>query len=79
MTTEESVHALIAEHLAVEPHLVINEARLKEDLGADDLDGVELTMLMEERFNIEISDHECDRVLTVGDAVDLVTGKIQSC
>jgi len=38
-----------------------------EDLGADSLDTVELVMLLEDEFNIEIPDDVASELYTVGD------------
>jgi acyl carrier protein len=40
------------------------------------LDGVELVMTTEERFGIEITDEEAEAVRTVGDLIELVSGKL---
>lgn len=48
------------------------------DLGADSLDMVTLTMTMEERFNIAISDDQAAAIETIGQCADLIdhlTGK----
>lgn len=52
------------------------DARFIEDLGADSLDVVEITMLLEERFDVTISDDEMEKCDTVGKAVELVQSKI---
>lgn len=51
------------------------EARFVEDLGLDSLDVVELVMAVEDEFNIEISDEEAEKLLTVQQVVDLVAEK----
>ncbi len=43
------------------------DARLEEDLGADSLDIVEITMSVDERFNISVPDEVAEKVSTVGD------------
>lgn len=68
-TTSERVKKIVSEHLGVEEHKVTPEAVLREDLGADSLDHVELVMAFEEEFQIEIADEEAEKVLTVGQAV----------
>lgn len=52
------------------------DARFIEDLGADSLDVVEITMLLEERFDVTIFDDEMEKCDTVGKAIELVQGKI---
>lgn len=50
------------------------EALMEEDLGADSLDAVEITMELEREFGINISDKEMDGMTTckVSDIYDLV-------
>jgi acyl carrier protein len=51
------------------------EASFVDDLGADSLDLVELIMSMEEEFNVEISDEDAEKIVTVKDAMDYVAKK----
>lgn len=48
---------------------ITNSASLRDDLGVDSLDQVELTMNLEELYGIEISYEEADEWLTVGDVI----------
>jgi acyl carrier protein len=48
-------------------------ARFKEDLDLDSLDAVEIVMLIEEEFSIEIPDAEADKIASVADAVAYVS------
>jgi acyl carrier protein len=58
----DKVRALIADHLGVDIKLVTDEAHFTEDLGADWLDRLELTMLLEDQFTgLEISDDVVDQ------------------
>jgi acyl carrier protein len=69
----------IKDHLAqrgIEASEVSEQSDLANDLGLDSLDTVELTLGLEERFNIEIPDTELEGVATVGDAVTLIEKKI---
>jgi acyl carrier protein len=67
---------IIVEVLGVDPSAVTLEARFGDDLEADSLDLVELMMAIEERFDIEIPEEELADVATVGQAWDLVQGKL---
>ncbi|MCW3836667.1 acyl carrier protein [Sphingomonas canadensis] len=64
---------LIVAQLGVDEKEVHNQASLMNDLGADSLDMVEITMAVEEAFNIAIPDDQAERLLTVGDWVYYVT------
>jgi|ERR1700737_3179785 len=48
---------------------VVDSASFIDDLAADSLDRVELTMAFEEEFGCVISDDDAEAILTVGDAV----------
>ena len=79
MEREEVVVALrevAVDVLSVDPDAVVEEARFKEDLDADSLDLVELVMGLEERFDIEVPEDDLEGVTTIGQAVDLVLGKV---
>ena len=79
MEREEALSALrevAVEVLSVDPDTVVEGARFKEDLDADSLDLVELVMGLEERFDISVPEEDLDGVATVGQAVDLVMGKV---
>jgi acyl carrier protein len=79
MEREEALSALrevAVEVLSVDGAAVQEDARFKEDLDADSLDLVELVMGLEERFDISVPEEDLDGVATVGQAVDLVMGKV---
>jgi acyl carrier protein len=71
-----TIREVAAEVLSVEPDVVTENARFKEDLDADSLDLVELVMGLEERFDIEVPEEDLEGVTTVGQAVDLVLAKV---
>lgn len=70
--TASRVKRLMAEHLFVALDKVTDTARIVDDLNADSLDGIELTMAVEEEFGIEIWDEEAEKIVTVADAIALV-------
>ncbi len=65
----ETIQAVIAEQLNIDASQVTPEAKLVKDLGVDSLDIVELIMALEERFNIEISDEQAEKIVNVGDVM----------
>lgn len=50
------------------------ESKISEDLGADSLDMVELVMMVEEEFGLDITDAEAEKLSTVGDIVNYIKG-----
>ena len=75
MNTDEifdRVSNIIVEQLGVSEDSVTNESSFIADLGADSLDIVELIMALEEEFDIEISDTDAEKIVTVGDVVEYI-------
>ena len=68
----ERVKKIVVEHLGVEASAVTPEASFIDDLGADSLDLVDLSMSIEEEFNLEVPDDVLDHVRTVGDIVKFI-------
>lgn len=63
------VKEIIIEYLGVEEEQVVPEATLMDNLGADSLDLVELSMNLEEKFGVTIDDEDIGNLKTVGDVV----------
>jgi acyl carrier protein len=55
---------------------VVPEAHFADDLGADSLDLVELVEAIEAAFAIRIGDDELADITTVGEAYEVVSGKL---
>ena len=72
----DKVKEIIIDKLGVEDSKINNEAKFIDDLGADSLDTVELIMQFEEEFGIEIPDEEAENLLSVGQAVDYISNKL---
>lgn len=70
-----SVQGVIAHQLAVSICDVKPEALLHDDLGADHLDLIELTIRLEQEFGIEIGDNDIGIDATAEDVRALVERK----
>ena len=74
--TREDVFALIRDHLAdeldVDPEVIVEDTRFKEDLEADSLDLYTLVQELEDTYSVRMSDEQAAQILTVGAAVDFV-------
>ncbi len=75
MSFESHVMDVIAKQLGVDIEKVTSEASFVDTLGADSLDLVELIMTLEEEFNIEITDGDAEKLLTVQDAIEFIKEK----
>ena len=68
----ERIRAHLAEELEVDPGRIQDGTRFKEDLRADSLHLVELTVELEDNYGVRIPDDEAAKLLTVGQAADYV-------
>lgn len=69
----DKIVAMICEQFGVEPDELSEQTRFVDDLGADSLDVVELTIEMEDKFGLdEVPEEELKKLLTVGDLVEYV-------
>ena len=76
MAVSDDVKKIIIEKLGVEEGQVVKDARFIEDLGADSLDTVELVMALEEKFEMEISDEDAEKLTTVKSAIKYIEEKL---
>lgn len=68
----EKLQQIIAEVLNVDASEVMPGATFTEDLGADSLDLYQIILGVEDAFDIEISQEEAEKIVTVADAIDLI-------
>lgn len=70
----EKIQEMIADQFAVEPETITMETGFEDDLGADSLDVVELTMALEGEFALpEVPEEDLKAIVTVGDLVEYVS------
>ena len=70
--SDNKIKEIVAEKLEVGIDQVTDEAKFIDDLGADSLDVVELIMTLEDEFDVEITDEQAEKIITVGDAIDFM-------
>jgi acyl carrier protein len=69
---------VIRERLGLEPGFVSLPSRFVDDLQADSLDMIDVTMGVEKAFGILIEDDEAAKIVTVEDALTLVRAKLEA-
>ena len=69
---QDKTRAFIATKLNISESEITPEKHLFNDLGADSLDFVELSMILEREFNIKFSEDDTANVKTVGDLYAMI-------
>ena len=75
--TFENVRDIIVNTLSCDADQITPETNLFEDLEADSLEAVELSMAFEEAFGVGIADEDMENIKTVQDIIDYLASKKQ--
>ncbi len=75
MENFDKLKEILVDVLGVNEDDVKLESKFVDDLGADSLDLVELIMAFEDKFSIEISDEDAEKMVTVKDVLDYISSK----
>ncbi len=67
---------VLVSELGLDAEKINDGAHFEEDLDVDSLGVVELLMALEDEFDVKIPDDEAESIMTVGQAIDLVHGKL---
>ena len=69
---ESLVNDFLVEEMEIEADIIKDEAKLKENLGLDSLDFVDIVVIVEKTFGFKIKPEEMSNVLTVKDFYDYI-------
>ena len=73
----EKLKRIIFEYIEVDDEDFVAELSFVEDLGFDELDMADLTMDVEDGFEIELSDESLEAIKTIGDLVKFIEENIK--
>lgn len=73
---EEKVNAFLIEDLEIEEDKIFPEAKLKEDMGIDSLDFVDIVVIVEKNFGFKIKPEEMAKVTTLSLFYDYIEKKL---
>jgi acyl carrier protein len=76
LNVTERVIAALAELLNIEKEHIYATSNLTDDLRADSLDYVELIMQLEEDFQVEVTEDDALKFVTVADVITFIESKI---
>lgn len=73
---EDKVKSFLIEDLEVEEENIYPEANLKEDVGIDSLDFVDIVVIVEKNFGFKIKPEEMATVKTLNDFINYIENKL---
>lgn len=74
---EDKVRDFLIEDLEVDEDKILPDARLKEDVGIDSLDFVDIVVIVEKNFGFKIKPEEMANVKTLKDFYDYIASKVK--
>lgn len=72
MTQEMQFKQIVAQYCEVKPEEMTNEMRFREDLGFTSLDFMSFLGELEDTFDVELEEEDALKVLTLGQALELL-------
>ena len=73
---EEKVNAFLIDELEIDEDKVFDDAKLKEDMGIDSLDFVDIVVIVERNFGFKIKPEEMTAVTTLRQFYDYIESKV---
>jgi len=81
LTTEEIIRVInrvVVEEFEAEEAQLRPESNLREDLGMDSLDGVDLVVALEVAFGFRIAEEEARGIRTLGDVYERIHRRVDT-
>lgn len=72
----KTVNRFLVEEIEIDEELLNEDALLKEKLGIDSLDFVDIVVIVEKNFGFKIKPEEMKNVKTLGQFYDYITEKV---
>ena len=73
---EEKVRAFLIDDLEIDEEKISDDAKLKEDMGIDSLDFVDIVVIVEKNFGFKIKPEEMVGVTTLHQFCDYIESKV---
>jgi len=75
---EEKVKEFLIDDLEIEEEKISPDALLKDDMGIDSLDFVDIVVIVEKKFGFKIKPEEMAEVKTLNQFCDYIEGKVNA-
>ena len=70
---EQGIIDIVADIAGVEPGDIKSDSNFAKDLEIDSIKAIEITVAIEKKFKVSVRDEDVPNILTLKQAVDLVT------
>lgn len=74
----EKVKDFLIEDLEIDEERIYPDARLKDDVGIDSLDFVDIVVIVEKNFGFKIKPEEMAKVVTLDDFYNYISEKVNA-
>ncbi|HRI25016.1 MAG TPA: acyl carrier protein [Ferruginibacter sp.] len=74
----EKIHEFLTEEFEVDAAKLVPEANLKETLGLDSLDYIDLVVVIESNFGFKVKPEDFTNIITFQDFCDYVISRVNS-
>lgn len=75
---EEKVREFLIEDLEINEEKIVPEGKLKDDLGIDSLDFVDIVVIVEKKFGFKIKPEEMAGITTLKQFCDYIESKVNN-
>ena len=75
---EEKVRTFLIDDLEIDEEKISSDAKLKEDMGIDSLDFVDIVVIVEKNFGFKIKPEEMAGVATLSQFCDYIESKVNA-
>jgi acyl carrier protein len=74
----EKIHEFLVEEFEVDAEKLVPEANLKETLGLDSLDYIDLVVVIENNFSFKVKPEDFTKIATFQDFCDYIISRVNS-
>ena len=73
---EQGIRAIVADDSGADAQEITMETKFAEDLEVDSIKAIEITVAIEKKFKVSVRDEDVPNIMTMRQAVDLVSNLI---
>ena len=78
VTVADRIRTELAKRMKQDVSMIQPQHSLREDLGLDSADSIELVFSLEEMFDFEVSDQDFRKLTTVSSVIQYVEGRLRT-